>query len=70
MGLLLPLAGIAVDSLVVSTAAFCGWALGIVWADPTGAPGVDIPVGGLVVTGGGALGLLLLHATGEAYARR
>ncbi len=58
----------AFEYMVVSTAVFCGWALWVIWAAPLGAPSVGIPVDGLVVTGGGALGLLLLHAAGETYA--
>ena len=66
----LALAWTAAEYLVVSNLAFSGWALWIVWNEPTGSPEVNIPVEGLVVTGGLALGLLLLHLGGELYARR
>lgn len=60
----------AAEYLIISNLVFSGWALWIVWTEPPGAPTVDIPVEGLVVTGGLALGLLLLHVGGELYACR
>jgi hypothetical protein len=66
----LALAWTAAEYMVVSTLAFSGWALWIVWNGSADAPEVNIPAEGLVVTGGLALGLLLLHLGGELYARR
>lgn len=66
----LALAWTAAEYVVVSNLAFSGWALWIVWKEPAGSPEVNIPVEGLVVTGGLSLGLLLLHLGGELYARR
>lgn len=67
---MLALGWTAAEYMVISTLAFSGWALWIVWNGSTGAPNVNIPVEGLVVTGGLALGLLLLHLGGELVARR
>lgn len=66
----LAVAWTAAEYLAVSNLAFSGWALWIVWKEPAGAPEVNIPVEGLVVTGGLSLGLLLLHLGEELYARR
>lgn len=66
----LAIAWTAAEYLVISTLAFSGWALWMIWTEPTGSPEIDIPVEGLVVTGGLALGLLLLHGVGETWARR
>ena len=67
---MLALVWTAAEYMVISTLAFSGWALWIVWNGSADAPEVNIPVEGLVVTGGLALGLLLLHLGGELYARR
>jgi hypothetical protein len=66
----LALAWTAAEYMVISTLAFSVWALWIVWNGSADAPEVNIPADGLVVTGGLALGLLLLHLGGELYARR
>jgi hypothetical protein len=52
----LALAWTAAEYMVISTLAFSGWALWIVWNGSADAPEVSIPVEGLVVTGGLALG--------------